>query len=91
MDDHTARMLSEAQDRLHDADILSHSLAAVSDSASLLRILALEVLLKAWLYSQRISFKRNHNYKALWGAFSQTSQAAIIKRRKRVGSWKTSR
>jgi hypothetical protein len=47
MDDHVARMVEEAKDRLHDAEVLAQTLRTPSDSAYLLRILAVEVLLKA--------------------------------------------
>jgi HEPN domain-containing protein len=79
MNDHTARMLAEAEARLHDADVLSRSLVAESDSACLLRILALEVLLKAALHAKIGKFKRSHDYRSLWGAFDAKSQAAILK------------
>ena len=49
MPDHIVRMYQEAQDRLHDADILAQSLCARSDSQAIIRILAFEVLLKCAL------------------------------------------
>lgn len=45
MSDRIRRMYSEAQDRLHDADLLATSLDTRSDSQAIIRILAFEVLL----------------------------------------------
>ena len=79
MSDHVSRMLSEARNRLHDADILATSLRAASDSAALLRILALEVLLKAAVHSANSTYKRNHNYAALWEALAPEVTAAVLR------------
>ena len=49
--DHIRRMYGEACDRLADAQILSRSIDKRSDSDSILRVLALEVLLKAVLFA----------------------------------------
>ncbi len=78
MNDHVARMLRDAQDRLNDADILAQSLCAASDSASLLRILALEVLLKAAQLAALGRYKRSHNYSALWTALPATAKASVL-------------
>ena len=66
MRDRIVRMYHEANDRLHDADILATSLAAQSDSQAIIRILAFEVLLKCSLLLCNQEPKQNHNYKKLW-------------------------
>ncbi|MGH8501761.1 MAG: hypothetical protein ACREVE_04690 [Gammaproteobacteria bacterium] len=80
MNDHVARMLRDAQDRLNDADILSQSGRAASDSASLLRIHALEVLLKAAQVAVlgKCKYKRSHNYSVLWEALPPATRAAVL-------------
>lgn len=78
MNDHVARMLSDAKDRLNDADILAQSLHTASDSTSLLRILALEVLLKAAQLAAMGRYKRSHNYSALWQALPPTAKASVL-------------
>lgn len=78
MNDHVARMLRDAQDRLNDADILAQSLRASSGSAPLLRILALEVLLKAAQVAALGQYKRSHNYSALWAALPPAAQASVL-------------
>lgn len=59
-------MFNEAQERLHDADILAQSLDARSDSQAIIRILAFEVLLKCALLVCGQKAKANHNYQKLW-------------------------
>jgi len=66
MTDRIRRMYREAQDRLHDADLLASSLDARSDSQAIIRILAFEVLLKCALLVANQEPKQNHNYKNLW-------------------------
>ena len=66
MSDHIRRMFNEAQERLHDADILAQSLATQSDSQAIIRILAFEVLLKCALLVCGQKAKPNHNYQKLW-------------------------
>ena len=66
MPDHIVRMYQEAQDRLHDADILAQSLCARSDSQAIIRILAFEVLLKCALLICGQKPKANHNYQKHW-------------------------
>ena len=78
MNDHVARMLSAAQDRLNDADILGQSGRAASDSSSLLRILALEILLKAAQSAVLGKYKRSHNYAVLWEALPPMTKAAVL-------------
>ena len=58
--DRIIRMHKAATDRLHDADILCASFDARSDSQSLLRVLAFEVLLKAALLSSGNGTARGH-------------------------------
>jgi hypothetical protein len=78
MNDHVARMLSDARDRIHDADILSESGRAKSASASLLRILALEVLLKTAGLVALQKYKRSHRYATLWADLPPESKASIL-------------
>ena len=66
MDDRVARMFHEALHRVHDADILERLCDTRSDSAAILRILALEVLLKCTLLLCGQEPKNSHNYKNLW-------------------------
>ena len=66
MNDRVARMLREAKDRLHDADILARSLDTRSDSQTILRILSFEILLKCALLRSGQEPKNSHNYKKLW-------------------------
>ncbi len=78
MNDHVARMLRDAKDRLNDASILAQSNGASSGSASLLNILALEVLLKAAQLAALGQYQRSHRYSALWEALPPTAQASIL-------------
>jgi hypothetical protein len=66
MSDRIRRMYREAQDRLHDADLLASSLGTRSDSLAIIRILAFEVLLKSALLVSNQEPKPSHNYKKLW-------------------------
>ncbi len=66
MTDRIRRMYHEAQDRLHDADLLAASQDAHSDSQAIIRILAFEVLLKCALLVANQEPKQSHNYKNLW-------------------------
>ncbi len=59
-------MYCEAQDRLHDADLLALSPDTRSDSNAIIRILAFEILLKCALLVANQEPKQNHNYKNLW-------------------------
>ena len=59
-------MFLEANDRLHDADILARSLDARSDSQAIIRILGFEILLKCALLLAGQEPKESHNYKKLW-------------------------
>ena len=66
MNDRVVRMFHEAQDRLHDADILACSLDTRSDSQAIIRILGFEILLKCVLLLSGQEPKKSHNYKKLW-------------------------
>jgi len=66
MNDRVARMFHEAQDRLHDADILAASLDRRSDSQEIVRILGFEILLKCALLHSGQEPKNSHNYKKIW-------------------------
>ncbi len=78
MNEYVARMLRDAQDRLNDADVLAQSLRAASDSASLLRILALEVLLKAAQLASLGKYKRSHQYSTLWSDLPPPVRASVL-------------
>ena len=66
MHDHVQRMVREAEDYLHDASILEKSFAAHSSAASMLKVLALEILLKAAGLAYIGKYSRTHKYVALW-------------------------
>lgn len=66
MNDRIRRMYSEAQERLHDADILAQALFTQSDSQAIIRILAFEILLKCALVVAGQAPKHSHNYRKLW-------------------------
>ncbi|TAM95291.1 MAG: hypothetical protein EPN40_10715 [Rhodanobacteraceae bacterium] len=78
MNDHALRMLRDAEDRLSDASILVASLDTRSDAASLLRILALEVLLKCAVITNGGTPQKSHNYLALWQSLPKSAQDAIL-------------
>lgn len=66
MHDHVQRMLGEAEGYIYDAALLEESLFAKSSAASLLNILALEILLKAAALAYTGKYSRTHKYVALW-------------------------
>lgn len=66
MTDRIRRMYHEANDRLHDADLLASALDSRSDSRAIIRILAFEILLKCALLIANQEPKQSHNYKSLW-------------------------
>lgn len=78
MRDRAVRMFNDAQDRLHDADILARSLSAISDSQALLRILAFEVLLKCALLVSGQEPKRTHKYADLWDSLPAAAQEEVL-------------
>ncbi len=86
--DRVRRMHGEANCRLHDAEILSGSLAATSDSASLISILAFEVLLKCAILISTDRYKKDHwrkhglegghDYDGLWRLLPDDLQEELI-------------
>lgn len=77
MNDHIARMLNDAEERLHDAEILATSLTGGS-SSSLLRILALEVLLKAAQYAEFGRYQPTHKYFDLWKSLPENMRTNVL-------------
>jgi len=59
-------MIGEAENYLHDAGLLEKSFAAQSYAASVLKVLALEILLKAAGLAYIGKYSRTHKYVALW-------------------------
>ena len=62
MTDHVLRMVAEAEGRIHDADLIGQSLRSQSDSQAILKVLALEVLLKALLLKTTGVVQQSHKY-----------------------------
>jgi hypothetical protein len=79
MNDHIARMLADAQARLHDATLLERSATRASDAPSLLRVLGLEVLLKAAQASETGRYTRTHDYACLWRSLSTATQTSVLR------------
>lgn len=77
--DHAIRMHNEAVARLHDADLLAQSLEAQSDSQSIIRILAFEVLLKCALLVSGRKPARSHNYVDLWTGLPAPVKEEILR------------
>lgn len=76
---HLISMMShEAELRSHDASLLSSSPAARSDSASLLRLLALEILLKATVQIHCGEPSRTHSYRELFGSLPQEVRHRVL-------------
>lgn len=71
-------MLNEAQDRLHDAEVLAKSGESLSDAIPLLRILALEVLLKAAQVACFDKCQWGHDYLKLWSSLPQAVRTAVL-------------
>lgn len=71
-------MLSDAQARLNDASLLSESLNRQSDAPALLRVLALEVLLKAAQANERGRYVRTHDYACLWRGLSEPTRESVL-------------
>ena len=78
MNDHALRMLRDAEDRLNDASILATSLDTRSDAASLLRVLAFEVLLKCAVIVNGGSPPKSHNYWAIWQSLPKPAKDSIL-------------
>lgn len=76
--DRILRMYNEAVARLADADLLDQSGCAQSDSASILRVLAFEVLLKAALVRSGRS-PWGHVYHELWRTLPLDVQEDVLR------------
>ena len=78
MNDRIARMVAEAEARIHDADLIGQSLRSQSDSQSLLKILALEVLIKALLLKVTGIVHRSHRYADLWRKLPVATRSRVM-------------
>ncbi len=78
MNDHALRMLRDAEDRLNDASILATNLGTCSDAASLLRVLAFEVLLKSAVVVSGGTPPRSHNYWTLWQSLPESARGSVL-------------
>ena len=78
MNDRVARMIAEADDRLSDAAVLGESLRDQGNSQSLLRILALEILLKAAQLQATGHITRSHRYIELWAAIPEGARQQVL-------------
>lgn len=76
--DHARRMYDEALRRLSDAAVLTQSLRAQSDSASLLQILGFEVLLKTAVLLTGAAPARSHSYENIWAQLPVNDRAEIL-------------
>lgn len=83
--DHAMRMLSAAEERLNDAAILEESARTRSDSASLLSVLALEILLKCARFMDSGAHPKSHDYVAAWKKLHvQTREEVLLKAKLRM-------
>lgn len=73
-----AKMVSDAEERLCDARILSTSLSVKSNSAYLLKILAFEVLLKAAHVVSNGNYPENHDYINIWQGIDAAGRSKIL-------------
>jgi len=78
MHDHAKRMLNEARERIHDADLLSQNLSRQSDSDAFLRILGFEILLKCAVLVSGTKPARHHKYVRLWDELPPDTQVGIL-------------
>ncbi len=78
MIDHARRMLGEALARIHDADLLSQSLSAESNSDAFLRILGFEILLKCAVLISGQQPSKSHKYTVLWNALRIDTRKQIV-------------
>lgn len=76
--DQATRMLREAQERIHDADLLSQNIQRRSDSNAILRVLGFEILLKCALLLAESTPARSHAYKDLWDDLPPDVQEVIL-------------
>ncbi len=72
------QMLIEALALADDADILSESLISQSNAPALLRILAVEILLKCTLLLCGKRYKRNHEYVEFWTLLPEDARSQIL-------------
>lgn len=73
------RMYNEAMERVEDADILAQSLRSDSNSAQIIRVLSLEVLLKAAIVLSGQTPNQHHDYAKHWLALPGYAQKAVLK------------
>lgn len=78
MSDRVARMVAEAESRIFDAELLGSALQAQSDAPIQLRIIALEILLKALQLQTLGRVSRTHNYVELWSALPLATRGAVL-------------
>ncbi|MFN9091471.1 MAG: hypothetical protein ACK5V0_08260 [Alphaproteobacteria bacterium] len=78
MKDQITRMLADAEARLHDASLLDGCASRASDAPALLRVLALEVLLKAAQALESGRYTRTHDYACLWRSIGSNGQASVL-------------
>lgn len=71
------RMLSGAQARRHNADILGRTLLTRSDSQAFLGVLAFEVLLKAAVIASGTARATGHKYNELCNKLPANVQASV--------------
>ena len=72
-------MLTEARRRLADADLLSVHPDTVSDADHLLRLLALEILLKALVLIHDGKYERHHSYARLFGSLPESARQRVLR------------
>jgi hypothetical protein len=78
MTDHAKRMYIEAIRRINDADVLARSVRSQSDSASIIRIIGFEILLKCAIHLSGQKPSNSHNYVKLWAALPGKAQEEIL-------------
>lgn len=79
---HIQRMLHESGGRLHDAHLLDSSIDKRSDSSSIIKVLAFEVLLKCALYANDTVWTAQigHDYCKLWNLLPQECQTFAVEK-----------
>src|SRR2546427_687991 len=73
------RMLSEADVRSRDADVLKQQFDLTSDSAYLLDLLAFEILLKTILWINGVRPMKEHSYPALFASLPDAVRDRIVR------------
>lgn len=71
-------MAAEAKRRIASANLLSASAGDHGDSAHLLELLALELLLKASIRIHTGAAERGHKYRVLFGMLPKPTQASLL-------------